>query len=60
MNPVQGSVGDLAHASIDVFAGPSANGKVVGGGFTMGAGMGAGGLTGASNTVLFGPVSHLW
>jgi len=46
-------------ASIEGFTGPSDHGPVVGGGFTLGAGLGAGGSVGASYTVV-NPIGRLW
>ena len=56
-----GSVGGGAgvDASIDVFSGPSSNGHVSGGGFTVGAGLGAGGFGGVTTTTV-GPATSLW
>lgn len=46
-------------ASIDGFAGQSDHGPVVGGGFTLGAGLGAGGAGGGTFTWV-NPVGRLW
>jgi RHS repeat-associated protein len=46
-------------ASIEFFSGPTSNGYVSGGGFTAGAGLGAGGFGGVTTTIV-GPVSQLW
>ncbi len=55
-----GSVGAGAGiaGSIDVFSGNSDHGWVTGGGFTVGAGLGAGGFAGGTWTSL-GPVLHV-
>lgn len=58
---VNGSVGGGAgvSASVDAFSGSSPNGPVAGGGFTVGAGVGAGGFAGGTWTTL-GPITQLW
>ena len=57
-----GSVGagEGLGAAVDVFTGNSPEGVIVGGGVTVGAGLGAGGFVGPTETVMPGPVLHLW
>jgi hypothetical protein len=45
--------------SVELFAGNSDNGQVIGGGFTLGAGLGVGGAGGGSFTWI-NPIGHLW
>jgi len=46
--------------AIDTFWGDTQDGFVVGGGFTLGAGLGVGGFVGPTYTGIPGPVLHLW